>query len=157
MRSFVYLAFILVFGCGGSSDSNPKLVRSAPTATGPSAEDESAKLQGTWKVVSITAGGNKVADDKVKGLNLTYVFEGNKVTVKRPDRADNPGTFMLDPKKTPPHLDLFLPGNGRQKCIYEMTGTTLRLCVDLDRSPDYPTVFESKAKPATDLLVLEKQ
>src|SRR5437773_1942443 len=128
MRSLSYLVCIGLIGCGGSSAPNPQVTGPAPKPVVPTADEESAKLQGTWRVIAITAGGNKVAEDKVKNLNLTYVFDGNKITVKRPDRPDNPGTFTLDPKKTPLRIDLFIQGQGREKGIYEISGTTLKLC-----------------------------
>jgi uncharacterized protein (TIGR03067 family) len=156
MRTFVLLLCVGLLGCGGSGDTNPKAVRPTGAPPGLAADAEAAALKGTWRVVAITAKGEKVPDVTVKGLNLYYVFDAGKLTIKRQGQPDRDGSFTLDPTKSPRRIDLVVPGEGRDKSIYELTGTTLRLCIDRDRT-DYPTAFESKAMPRIDLLLLEKQ
>jgi uncharacterized protein (TIGR03067 family) len=108
-------------------------------------------------VVAIEAAGKKVPDEKVKGLKLQYVFSGEQVTVRRPDRPDQVHTIKLDAKATPKRITINQtpPAHG----IYTLEGKTLRLCLMTEDKPDagFPTELESKASPKTDLLTLERR
>lgn len=162
MRSALALfLLVLALGCGkqkplADSRADSKAPAGSKAASAPSAAEEAAGLQGAWQVIAIEAAGDKVPDDRVKKIDLSYLFEGNKVTVHRPDRKDNPGTFAVDPKHTPKRIDLYLPGQGRMQGVYSVDGKTLRLCLSVDERK-YPTAVESKAEPKTDLLTFQKK
>ena len=152
------LAFAL--GCGQQkpqtdTPANPK----APDRPRiPTTDEEAASMSGVWRVVGIEAAGEKVPDDRVKKLDLTYVFDSGKVTVRRPDRPDNPGTYNVDPSRAPKRIDLFLSGQGITRGVYKMNGNTMRLClVTDDNYKTYPAVVESTASPKTDVLTLERR
>src|SRR5438105_924869 len=71
-------------------------------AAGADVKKELEKLQGTWKVESITVGGNKApkeASDKI-----TLVIAADKITVKDGDKNEE-ATIKIDPTKKPPTID----------------------------------------------------
>jgi uncharacterized protein (TIGR03067 family) len=151
---------LLALGCGTDSKALPagpapnKDTRNKPVL--PTADEEFEKLKGSWKVVGIVSAGNKVPDEKVKGINLSYIFEKDKVTTHRPDRKDNSGRMTLTPQTDPKRLDFYLPGNGRTPGIYRLDGKTLTICLSVERI-SYPAKFESSEDPKTDLLTLEQE
>src|SRR5258708_8965872 len=98
MRVGVLVAVaILCSGC----KQNTASTKSDPQNLTTSDPNELELLKGTWQVTSITAGGKPVPADKVKKINLSYIFAGDKVTIHRPDRPDNVSTFTIDGSVTP--------------------------------------------------------
>jgi uncharacterized protein (TIGR03067 family) len=118
------------------------------------------RLKGTWLVVALEAGGKPVAAERLRALKLQYVFDGNKLTMRRPDKPDQVHTISLDPSSNPRRMtskqaDLLVHS------IYAMDGNTLRLCLMVDDNPSvyagFPKDFVSRAAPMTDLLTLQRQ
>src|SRR5919206_438962 len=69
-----------------------------------------------------------------------------------------PKTYRLDPSATLRRIELLSPGMPPTKGLYEVSGDTLRLCLNTDqRAPaEYPAGFVSRASPTTDLLTLKR-
>ena len=88
-------------------------------------KDELAKLQGTWKVVSVEAGGKDVLKD-VKLGEITFK-EGGAVEGLGPDI-----TVKLDPTRKPKEIDLIRGKDGKPWMgIYALDGDTLKLSLAL--------------------------
>jgi uncharacterized protein (TIGR03067 family) len=155
---------LLAVGCGRHPVTTPHVQGAKPAAESPPADDaaaaqERAKLQGSWRVVSIEAAGQKVPDERVRGLGLVYVFTGDKLAIRRPDRPANEGTYRLDPAHTPKRLEFAAADGLRRHMVYELAGDTLTLCVMVDEraANQYPKALASQASPKTDLLTLERE
>jgi uncharacterized protein (TIGR03067 family) len=115
------------------------------------------RLKGTWQVIAIEAAGKPVPADRVQKINLQYVFDGDKLTTRRPDRPDNSSTFTLDAAANPKKLTI--NQSPPIRAIYAVEGNKLRLCLMVDDNPNagYPTELASKVSPKTDLLTLERR
>ena len=103
------------------------------------------KLQGTWSYVSFEMNGEKMPEDQIKRMSITY--EGNKWTVKEGDKVVVSGTQKLDPSKKPHEVDsLIVEGDGKGTTIlgiYEFNGDTMKACFD-PAGKERPKSFTSK-------------
>ncbi|HLW64904.1 MAG TPA: TIGR03067 domain-containing protein [Gemmataceae bacterium] len=146
------LALLVHCGCG------PKAI--APSGAGfkenASDPQELARLKGTWDVVAIVAAGKPVPPERVQGIKLQYIFDGDKLTVHRPDRKDNVDTFVLDVSSNPKKMRI--NRSLTQRAAYALEGNRLRLCMMVDDNPNagYPADLVSRESPKTDLLTLER-
>jgi uncharacterized protein (TIGR03067 family) len=154
------LAASMLPGCGGKSkptelDGPPQAGQQ--TAGKPDSEDLN-RLKGIWRVVSIEAAGQKVPDDRVLGLQLDWVFDGDRMTVKRPNKPDQPGTLTLE-GTNPKRLTITKTGTPPMRALYAFEGAKLKVCVMLDENPNagFPSGLVSAAAPKTDLLILERR
>jgi uncharacterized protein (TIGR03067 family) len=118
---------------------------------------ELAKLQGTWKFISLEAGGNKLPEDNYKDAVL--LIEGDKHTTKH-GPVTYSGTLKIDPSKKPKTIDVhFTDGPEKGKTsfgIYELDGETLKICIGLVDKPR-PSEFASKAGSGHVLEVLKRE
>jgi uncharacterized protein (TIGR03067 family) len=116
-----------------------------------------AQLKGTWHVTAIEAAGKPVLPDHVRTIGLQYVFDGDKVTVRRPDQPDNTSTFTLDISAKPKRITI--KQSPPIRGVYAIEGDKLCLCVMVDENPNagFPAELASKASPKTDLLTLERR
>jgi RNA polymerase sigma factor (sigma-70 family) len=114
-------------------------------------EEERAKLQGTWQVVSGETNGAELPEDVVKGMRLT--FDGNKLKlVGRGEGGE--ASYTLDPSQKPKTLDLRVSDQEGALGIYELDGDKLRLCMVEPNGLTRPTEFAGKDKAV--LLVLKR-
>jgi uncharacterized protein (TIGR03067 family) len=87
-------------------------------------KEELAKLQGTWKVERVEAGGKEVKDLKLGEITFK---EGGGVEGLGPDI-----TVKLDPTRKPKEIDLIRGKDGRPWMgIYSLDGDTLKLSLAL--------------------------
>ncbi len=89
------------------------------------------KLEGTWKAVSVEAGG-KLQDE---GEEHRLIFSGDEFSIKKGEETTIKGKSMIDPSKKPKEIDMeFIEAkrdNLRGKTalgIYELDGDTLKWC-----------------------------
>ena len=142
---FKHLALLLLAallsGCGSRTTSSPS--------------QELEQLKGTWQVVALEAGGNPVPAERVRQLNLQWVFDGDRVTIRRPDRPENASTFSVDAAANPKKMII---GNPPARAIYAVDGNKLQICLVVDENANagHPTAFASQASPKTDLITLER-
>ena len=121
------------------------------------AQDDARKvaefLQGEWKIVSFNKAGDETPKEELAGAKA--VFAGEKLTVTF-GKKDDETTFKLDPKASPPAIDI-IPGKNPKnlvvKGIYKLEKDRLTVCFGPDESPR-PAEF--KAGKAASLMVLEK-
>src|SRR4051812_11014442 len=87
------------------------------TAAGAGKGDR-AKLQGTWEVLSIAAGGQDVTPKTGKKMLLT--FQGDRVSSRLGDDKEEASTFTLDETKKPGHLTVAKTARqGEMRAVYQ--------------------------------------
>ena len=100
------------------------------------------KLAGDWAVVTTDHHGRKVTEDERSRPIVT--FKDNQMTVLR-NGDIRPGTFKIDPNKTPAQIDVTLgygPDKGKTfEGIYQLDGDQLKLCVR-DKGAGRPVEFK---------------
>lgn len=111
-----------------------------------SPEADRALLEGTWVVESATWGIESISDlvkARKNGTPIMWAFEENnfKAFVGGPKDATEEGTILLDPSKSPKHLDLIPPKGserGPRKCLYSIDGDELKIAMSLWFAPGKP-------------------
>ncbi len=128
----------------------------ADKAAGPT--DDHARLQGNWTAVSGEQDGQKLADDAVKGVRVT--FDGDEVSFF-PKQDKSRVTFRLESAGTPRGLTMTAqegPDKGKSiPGIYELQGDRLKLCVALKPGTARPPAFAAPADSGLLLLVLRRE
>ncbi|HXO20276.1 MAG TPA: TIGR03067 domain-containing protein [Thermoanaerobaculia bacterium] len=119
-------------------------------ASGParaaSAEEDLAKLQGTWVTISLENEGKTLVDEKTppkEGPATKLVQEGNRWMIKVGDKIVASGTIKLDPAKTPKEIDVMDeagPSGKTHLGIYEIAGDLYKYCLAQPGKPR-PTEF----------------
>jgi uncharacterized protein (TIGR03067 family) len=121
------------------------------------AKEEKQKLQGTWKLLSITQDGQE--SDKSND-DIQLIFSGDDFSAKVPSGDDHKGTFKVNPASKPRAIDIMLTeGPEKDKTaegIYELKGDELRLCIAKPGNKGRPTEFASKPDSGI-LLVIAKR
>jgi RNA polymerase sigma-70 factor (ECF subfamily) len=108
-------------------------------------------LQGAWVAESGETGGQKVGQEKVKAVKIT--FEGDKIEIVGLMQDKGKGTFTLDPTKKPKTIDLRIPGEEDVAGIYEFDGKTFKLCLNT-AGMERPKEFTGKGRQI--LLILKR-
>ena len=110
----------------GTSARGARLVAQAPT---PAATD-SARLQGTWSMVSGAADGYPMPAAYVQSMRR--VASGSEVTVEMGGRLFFKATISLEPTRSPKTIDYHMTGGPTvgtvQLGVYEISGDTARFC-----------------------------
>jgi uncharacterized protein (TIGR03067 family) len=106
--------------------------------------DDKDKLQGSWKAVTVSRGGETKGDDKDHRL----VFDGDNFAIKQGNREVIKGTYKLDGAKDPKTLDLAI-AEGEQKGqtsqgIYAIDGDSLKWASAPPGVDDRPKEFTTK-------------
>ena len=109
-------------------------------------EQELARFQGTWQLVSAEADGVKAPQDRTDKIRV--VIKGSRHTVMFGDReVVHSVPFVIDPTTTPKSVTDTLvdgPDKGKQiKGVYKLEGDTLTSCV-ARTGEERPTGFASK-------------
>ena len=123
----------------------------------PAAADELARLQGTWKVVSLEKDGKKRSEDEIKGLKV--IFKEDKFIIKEGDKEFE-AVLKLDVGAKPKAIDLMVKqGDQSQtlKGIYHLDGDDLKICAAGAPGGDRPTEFATKPKAGVGLVVLKRE
>jgi uncharacterized protein (TIGR03067 family) len=138
---------------------------------------DKAKLKGAWIVKSTIWCGDPVPLSGEESKPVMWIFseETFESFVGLEPSGSNKGTYKIDPKQVPKHLDLtFSEGEapGTQKCIYALDGDDLRIAFSLTFEPSTPeqeskrakemaerrpTSFEPKKEDLTMILLLKRQ
>ena len=105
------------------------LISSAIAAPVPKAlkkQDDLAKLQGTWEIVSLDTGaGSQVQTGDFATFKLIVTEEKLSSSVQSGGGWKNL-SIKLDPTATPKRLDLEISPGNWSPCIYEFDGETLK-------------------------------
>jgi uncharacterized protein (TIGR03067 family) len=119
-----------------------------------STQEEMARLEGTWQLVSAEADGKRLPDDQARQIRV--VIKAGKHTVYFGDKPIAEGVqFKVDPSKRPKQVEDTLPDGRKVRGIYELDGDALRSCV---AAPDKerPTEFTGKAGSGFTLRVFKR-
>jgi len=120
-------------------------------------EKELKKFQGTWTFASLEEGGKVVPPAALKGN--TFIFEGDKYTIKNGDAVVQVATLKLDPSKSPKTFDVTATVGPQEVVIslgiYEISGDTLKLCY-VEVGKKRPTEFKTAVGSQTTLAVLKR-
>ncbi len=102
-----------------------------------SSASDSARLQGTWTMVSGSADGFALPPDYVKAMKR--VFVGSEVTVTMRAELFFKATIRLDADKAPRTIDYQMTGGPTagavQLGIYSLSGDTARFCFSAPNAP----------------------
>jgi uncharacterized protein (TIGR03067 family) len=138
-------AFVLVVG----------LLIGADDPKADAIKKETAKLQGTWKFVSMEVEVNKKPGGHFNRYTVVLkrdqwtVFEGNKIAAQV--------TFKLDPTKKPKTIDLVDVQKKRLiRGIYSLEGDTLKVWDRGSEKGDRPTGFATKSELGIVMFVLKR-
>lgn len=104
-------------------------------------------IEGTWQVTGAEVKGKTYPAPK--GSDDTWAFQKNKIVRKSKGKVELDGTFTLDTKQKPAHLDLMTKGDGKEmmvtKCVYQFTPDGLRVALPFDQARgERPTTFDSQ-------------
>ena len=119
------------------------LIGSALAAPVPKAlkkQDDLAKLQGTWEIVTLDTGSGSNFPPGDQGT-FRLIIEDDKLSSRT---ATSPGwknvPIKLDATAKPKRLDLEISPGNWSPCIYEFDGDTLKF-VETGGNPTPPTEF----------------
>jgi uncharacterized protein (TIGR03067 family) len=119
---------------------------------------EEEKLAGTWRVVSVEAGGQAVPQQHFRGLKMT--FKAGKFTAGKGQGDKQEGTYKLDPTKSPKWIDVSRkdgPKEGRNQLgIYSLVGNTLKICT-FGSAKQRPDSLVTRDRPACTLMTLRRE
>jgi uncharacterized protein (TIGR03067 family) len=114
-----------------------------------------AKLEGTYEVVEIRIGGKP--DPKKDAVKAVVVKDGT-LTMKGP--KDDPAKFVLNPAKSPAHIDITADGDLKILGVYEAKETTsgleLTIAMRLGPKAERPTDLKGEGKDEVLLKLLRK-
>ncbi len=120
-------------------------------------DEEYAKFEGTWQIVSLEVDGMKLPAETIKDSRL--IIKGKEFTMKE-KIATYKGTFTIDAGKKPKTIDLKFtegPEKGNTSYgIYELDGDDFKLCLTIT-AKDRPAEFATKAKSGLGLEVLKRE
>src|SRR5262249_46771742 len=123
-------------------------------STGNLAEQELAKLQGTWRVEYSCWNGR---EDPPAGRTMTIIFEHDKFIVVDRDGNRQEETIRLMPDQNPKAIDCQSKTGGvPAPGIYELEGDTFRWCTAGGSNKVRPTTFHSKPGSKQSLMVLRR-
>src|SRR5438034_6834648 len=116
-----------------------------------------AKLEGTWRIVSLEVDGVKIPEETIKDSRL--IIKGKEFTMKEPI-ATYRGNFIIDPSKKPKTIDIKFtegPEKGNTSLgIYELNDGELKLCLTIT-AKDRPKEFAAKPNSGHGLEVLKRE
>jgi uncharacterized protein (TIGR03067 family) len=142
-----YAVLVLAAGLSVAADDSKK----------ESLEMDYAKLEGTWRVVSLEVEGVKIPEETIKDSRL--IIKGKEFTMKE-KIATYRGSLIIDPSKKPTTIDLKFtegPEKGNTSLgIYELEGDDLKLCLTVT-AKDRPTEFAAKPKSGHGFEVLKRE
>jgi uncharacterized protein (TIGR03067 family) len=121
-------------------------------------ENDFDRMQGTWRVVSLTEKGKAVPAAETEVLE--FVIEKNTFTAFEKGKMVVKYEIKLDPTKKPKQIDFtYLVGDDKGKTepgIYQFEKGQIKFVLDEDKK-GRPTVFEGKETEAYSVLVLKKK
>ncbi|VTR94945.1 unnamed protein product [Gemmata massiliana] len=102
-------------------------------------KDSVKKLEGTWEVVALVAGGKEIPKDSAP---KKLVIKDGKLTGFGPEMQ-----LDTDATKTPKWLGMTFARDGKDvtvNAIYELKDDELKICLPMAPSKDSGKVFENK-------------
>lgn len=131
-------------------------------ARGDDSKEEAVKkeflaIEGRWRAASVEIDGNRLGDDEAKKFTFEQGRDGEwELIVDGSELAR--GTTSVDPTQTPKTIDFVTTGGSnagdRTYGIYEITGTTWRIC-NAQAGRPRPAEFSAPAGSGRMLIVFE--
>lgn len=116
------------------------------------------RMQGTWRVVSLTENGKALPAKETELLE--FVIEKNTFTAFEKGKMVVKYELKLDPDKKPKQIDFtYLVGDDKGKTepgIYKIDKDQITFVLD-ENKKGRPTVFEGKETESYSVLVLKKK
>ena len=126
-------------------------------------EKKAEKLDGSWVIVGMEKGGEKLPDEffkKAPEKERTVRIAGDKLIAMKGDKEDSL-TVKFDPTKTPMQLTATETKGGKPETsvgIYKLDGDTLTICmVESEKEADRPKEFKTAKDSKAMILVLKRQ
>jgi uncharacterized protein (TIGR03067 family) len=133
------------------------LVPAAEPASKGGATGDSAKLQGTWSIVSVEINGLPLDAEKLKDARLS--IQGNRYSFRLEDTRLE-FTFKVDASKSPKAIDLMVvEGSLKGKVfpgIYKLENGGYTICRATVPGKDRPTIFAAPANSGLMLVVWKR-
>jgi uncharacterized protein (TIGR03067 family) len=124
----------------------------ATAQTGSGAKGDAERIVGVWVVISGEREGEKKPIEP--GRNPRMVFNPKQVFFRDSQRTDR-GSYKLGPNERPREMDITMQ-DGTSKCIYELDGDTLKVCLAAP-GRDRPKDFTSKRGVPNFLIHLKRE
>jgi uncharacterized protein (TIGR03067 family) len=122
--------------------------------------EEDKKFEGTWQVVSMEVGGQKIPEAGF--ADMTFTFKGKTYEQKNGDTLVEGGKQDLDPSKKPMSMDITVTDGEtkgkKQLAIYEWDGADkVKICAADHEDTNRPKKFETAEGSKEMLFVLKKK
>ena len=128
--------------------------RGQRSATPSDLNEEYAKFQGTWELLSMEADGAPKPESEYK--KYTMMFTNNVWTVLEGTNVKAETPFDLDPTSNPKTIDLY-PSDGRVlQGIYTLDGDRFTMCDRGTEKGDRPTTFATEPESGLVLVTLRR-
>lgn len=110
-------------------------------------ENDLARLQGTWRTVSLVSNGHtqiSETDRAPAGADALLVYEGSQWKIVVGEETVASGIFRIDAARTPKEIDILDESGARNEAsmlgIYELDGDRYRFCLAPPGAPR-PSAF----------------
>jgi len=117
-------------------------------------ERELAKLQGTWRVVSIVRDGVEATADELKQMPLA-TFKGSDYYWGENEQGPGGTIVSIDPTQSPKTIEYKVKEDGAYLAIYEIDGDTFKDCLTRG-SNERPKEFTSKRGSGNELMIFKR-
>src|SRR5262249_11520712 len=111
---------------------------------------EQARLKGTWVVESARKGTEKLPEEILKTIKVT--FSGNQLKFEMLGESKD-GTYKVDPTQKPAAIDLTMDGKTGEG-IYRLNKDKLEICAS---EPGQPRPKDFKAESDQQMIVVLKR
>ncbi|MFT3883234.1 MAG: sigma-70 family RNA polymerase sigma factor [Gemmatales bacterium] len=129
------------------------------TATStPTAEDQLAKLQGTWYCVSFVPGGKEqMPPQELEAMKtLQLVIQGESLTLKRAGNGERTSTIKLDAISSPKRLELVNEKGTIMRALYMVDSDVLVMTFPFDSKQPFPSTLAVTKDLRGAMMVLQK-
>jgi uncharacterized protein (TIGR03067 family) len=127
------------------------------TASAAEAVSDTKKIEGDWKPISAEMNGQKLPDEVLATITVTFECGKYNTTV---GYQKEQGTIKLDGTKKPKTIELTCtdgPNKGKtMPAIYQLDADTLRICSAV-AGTNRPTEFKSTVENKASLVVYQRQ
>ena len=124
---------------------------------------KAAKLEGTYVIVSLEMGGEKIPDElfsKAPEADRTIRITADKLISSKKGKDDSVA-YKVDASKSPAHITTTEAKGGKTETsygIYKLDGDTLTICmVESEKAEDRPKEFKSAKDSKVMILTLKKK